>query len=796
MAYYKNIHREKKEYLPKIILIFSFFISFLQPSLSYSGDNQPLIENVFIVNIDGLRNTEGFESGNKFLPYIWDSLKPAGTIYTNFYNSGITITNSAHSTIISGVRQIMPNNAGFFTLIRPVDPGLGEYYRKHLNIPRSKVFYITGKNTVWVYPVSMNPGYGPQYSPTIVLAHQFDAITYNLTNYVIDNYHPSLTYIVFAEVDAAGHVGDSTYYYGAIRQADSLTYKLYKKIQNDPYYAGKTAFIVISDHGRHDDSHGGWQDHGDHCHGCRHVPFLAIGPNIKTNTIISDFRDQVDVAPTVAYMLGFPVPYAQGSVLTEMFTSSYIKSHEKISKTETDNFPTETNLSNSAGFSRSPAITSSGSNIHALYSDNTSGKFEVYYTRSTDYGISWNSPTVLFSSTSGQELEPVIGNTGNNLFAAVSGYKYYVQDSTYIWILHSKRSTNGGSSWSNDTFIDTLTTISCKPSLSMSAGRIAIGALRFYTIDEHISYNGGCTFTKSNIDNEIYSINPSVTLSDTTRYYAWQSIKESYSPYWNIYFKNHLPTSLPVRLTNNDIYRYSYFPNAAGSPGYIHILYGVMTNSSTGNNWSTYYRRYNISTDSFSSPVNITGSRNAYQPTVKVSDNGKIIVIRSDYTSNNYSIWGMHSSNNGTSWSSSYQITSPQSQIGAKDFSISNDTIYLAWQDYRAGNWEIYFRKFNISELTAIKPETENPERFELQQNYPNPFNSETTIKFSITENSSVRIKIYDITGKEISALINQYLGKGIYSIKWDASDLPSGIYFYTLETDKNKTTKKMILSR
>jgi hypothetical protein len=796
LAYYKNICRAKKENFRKNIIIFSIILLLLLPALLHSGDNNPIIENVFIINIDGLRNTEGFESGNKYLPYIWDSLKPLGTVYTIFFNTGITITNSAHSTIISGVRQLMPNNAGFFTMIRPVDPGLGEYYRKHLNIPRNKVFYITGKNTVWVYPVSMNPGYGPQYSPTIVLAHQYDAITYNLTNYVIDNYHPSLTYIVFAEVDAAGHVGDTAYYYGAIRQADSLTYKLYKKIQNDPYYAGKTAFIVISDHGRHDDSHGGWKDHGDHCHGCRHVPFLAIGPNIKTNTIITEIRDQVDVAPTVAYMLGFTVPYAQGSVLTEMFTSSYIKSHEKISKTETDNFLTEMNISNSAGFSRSPAITISGKNIHTLYSDNTTGKFKIYYTRSTDYGISWNSPTELFSSTSGQELEPVIGNSGNNLFAAVSGFRYYVEDSTYIWILHSKRSTDGGNSWSSDNFIDTLTTISCKPSLSINAGRIAIGALRFYTIDEYISYNDGCTFTKNNIDNEIYSINPSVMLSDTMRYYVWQSIKESYSPYWNIYFKNHLPTYLPVRLTNNDIYRYSYFPNAAGSSGYIHILYGVMTNSSSGNNWNTYYKRYNISTDSFSTAVNITGSRNAYQPIVKVSGNGKIIVIWNDYSSNSYSIRGMHSTNNGINWSASYQITSVQSYIDKKDFSVSYDTIYLAWQDYRLNNWEIYFRKFNISELTAIKSETENPERFELQQNYPNPFNSATTIKFSITENSSVRIKIYDITGKEISTLINQYLSEGIYTIKYDAENLPSGIYFYSLEAGGMKTTKKMILSR
>ncbi|MBN1633565.1 MAG: T9SS type A sorting domain-containing protein [Ignavibacteria bacterium] len=780
----------------KKFYLFLYLILIIISLSLYCQENYPVIENVFIINIDGIRNTEGFESGNKYLRYIWDSLKPAGTIYTNFYNSGITITNSAHSTIISGVRQLMPNNAGFFTLIRPVDPGLGEYYRKYLNIPRSKVFYISGKNTVWVYPVSMYPGFGAQYSPTIVLTHQYDAITYNFANSIIDNYHPNLTYIVFAEVDAAGHVGDSSYYFGAIRQIDSLTYKLWKKINQDPYYAGKTTFIVLSDHGRHDDSHGGWQDHGDHCHGCRHVPFLAIGPNIKTNEVIPGFRDQIDVAPTVAYMLGFQVPFAQGSVMTEMFTKYDKKTPVNKCKTETDNLLPETNVSNSLGFSRSPSITSSGNNINLVYSDNSSGKFEIFYTKSIDYGISWNSPVVLFSSIKGQELEPVIASNGNNLFTAVSGYKYYVQDSTYIWILHSRRSTNNGCLWSNDNFIDTLTTISCKPSLSMNTEKIVIGALRFYTIDEYYSSNYGISFSKNNVFQDVYSINPSVTLSDSDRYYAWQSIAETYSPYWNIYFKNQLQTTPPFRLTNNDFYRYSYFPSVTGSAGYVHIVYGSLTNSLTGNNWKTNYRRYDVSANTFTSSVEITGSRNAYQPVIKVSDNGKIIVIWNEHSSSDYSIWGIHSSNQGLNWSEPYQITSFQSLIDTKDFTVSSDTIYLAWQDYRLDNWEIYFRKFNISELTFLKFENENTDNFELIQNYPNPFNSSTTIKFRITENSPVRIKIYDITGKENATLINRYLNKGTYSIKWDATDYPSGIHFYTLEAGNIKTTKKMILSR
>ena len=77
-------------------------------------------ENVFVVNIDGMRYTEGFGSGDLNLPFVWDSLRPLGTIYTNFYNTGITVTNSAHSTIVTGVRQMMaaiPASKGYTMVI-------------------------------------------------------------------------------------------------------------------------------------------------------------------------------------------------------------------------------------------------------------------------------------------------------------------------------------------------------------------------------------------------------------------------------------------------------------------------------------------------------------------------------------------------------------------------------------------------------------------------------------------------------------------------------------------------------
>lgn len=86
------------------------------------------------------------------------------------------------------------------------------------------------------------------------------------------------------------------------------------------------------------------------------------------------------------------------------------------------------------------------------------------------------------------------------------------------------------------------------------------------------------------------------------------------------------------------------------------------------------------------------------------------------------------------------------------------------------------------------------PDSYELYQNFPNPFNPDTKIKFDLPEQSFVKIKIYDIIGREITTLIKQKLDAGSYEINWDAANYPSGIYFYRIETRNFINTKKMVL--
>ncbi len=83
-----------------------------------------------------------------------------------------------------------------------------------------------------------------------------------------------------------------------------------------------------------------------------------------------------------------------------------------------------------------------------------------------------------------------------------------------------------------------------------------------------------------------------------------------------------------------------------------------------------------------------------------------------------------------------------------------------------------------------------------LEQNYPNPFNSSTTIKYSLSKPNYTTIRIYNLVGQEMKVLINGFQTAGLHEIKWVAEVLPSGIYFYNLQSGKFSETKKLILQK
>lgn len=106
-------------------------------------------------------------------------------------------------------------------------------------------------------------------------------------------------------------------------------------------------------------------------------------------------------------------------------------------------------------------------------------------------------------------------------------------------------------------------------------------------------------------------------------------------------------------------------------------------------------------------------------------------------------------------------------------------------------------KMYLLSETTAVDVELEDtpiPIKYSLSQNYPNPFNPSTRIAYQISKISFVTLKVYDVLGNEIVTLVNEEKQTGKYKVEFDASSIPSGIYFYQLKAGSFVETKKMVL--
>ena len=119
-------------------------------------------------------------------------------------------------------------------------------------------------------------------------------------------------------------------------------------------------------------------------------------------------------------------------------------------------------------------------------------------------------------------------------------------------------------------------------------------------------------------------------------------------------------------------------------------------------------------------------------------------------------------------------------------FRFINDTIA-----YAVGE-RIY--KYSRETVGINLISSEIPSSFYLSQNYPNPFNPVTHLEFGISKLEFVSLKVYDAIGKEVAILVNGKLTPGRYEYEFNGADLPSGIYFYKIETDDFSTSKRMIL--
>ena len=138
--------------------------------------------------------------------------------------------------------------------------------------------------------------------------------------------------------------------------------------------------------------------------------------------------------------------------------------------------------------------------------------------------------------------------------------------------------------------------------------------------------------------------------------------------------------------------------------------------------------------------------------------------------------------------------------LSAVSFGATNDSVQ-AWgvtlnQNTYASGGQILTYRNRIGVVTSTKEQTQLPTEYSLSQNYPNPFNPSTTIRYALPKAQFVTLKIFNMTGQELTTLVNQQQTAGEHSFHWQAENLPSGVYLFRLQAGDFSATRKMILMR
>jgi len=123
-------------------------------------------------------------------------------------------------------------------------------------------------------------------------------------------------------------------------------------------------------------------------------------------------------------------------------------------------------------------------------------------------------------------------------------------------------------------------------------------------------------------------------------------------------------------------------------------------------------------------------------------------------------------------------------------------TVSLTVFNFNVQNKKTRESYINAGNVTSLKDERFSPDKTYLAQNYPNPFNPKTTIEYYLPKADLVEIKLYNITGRLVSTLVNDFQSSGLHGITFNADKLASGVYFYSLNTNDFSATRKLVINK
>jgi hypothetical protein len=338
----------------------------------------PTKRKVVVVTFGGgARDQETFAAeGQENIPHLMREILPQSTFFTQVVNRGILGHYVATASLATGVYETFNN----FAAVAPQSPTVFEYFRKDLKRPPSDAWVVAPSNGFNRIGESSHRSYGPGLGAGVILPKRLlTAATSGRSNdyqhLLRDNYEtpfyapelkgsefelqqlemilklsvddfryhaqtlsspdelsvyiarqlmrqvaPSLLWITMHDIDVA-HAGAYSLYVEGIRRTDRLCADLWKTIQSEPEYAGKTTLFILPDFGRDSDEDAGGNGFQHHRTGdalSRTTWMLAAGPGIREGVVSDRAIESTDLVPTLGSMLGFSAAFAQGKPIGEL----------------------------------------------------------------------------------------------------------------------------------------------------------------------------------------------------------------------------------------------------------------------------------------------------------------------------------------------------------------------------------------------------------------------------------------------------------------------------------------------
>jgi hypothetical protein len=450
------------------------------------------------------------------------------------------------------------------------------------------------------------------------------------------------------------------------------------------------------------------------------------------------------------------------------------------------NWSSDTRLTNNTAMSEYASVSASGLNVNVVWRDTRNGNWEIYYKRSSDAGINWGSDTRLTNVNSKKDYPNVVSNCSNIHVAWADP-----RDNN-IYQVYYKRSTDYGVNWSADTRLTSTSDTSANPTLAISGTSVQTVWHDNRFGNYEVFYKSNPTGNTS----PTYTISGQVTFKDngqpvnSGRVVALHYDKETNNIIRVDSTRIQQGGYYTLPQVPQDTINIMYYQNDEDNLQFVPTYY------KSAIDWQLADKIYPTEnlTDIDGQVYRITngGSSNQYISGKCYISNDLPVTPLKDVII--YARIGNEFINYGISNADGLYIDSklPSGNYTLYAYRLGHN--YLTRNVTLSGN-NLDTIDFYFGPPIGIKNISETvPAQFMLYQNYPNPFNPISNIKFQMSNFAFANLKVYDVLGKEVVTLVNEQLKLGIYEVEFDGTNYPSGIYYYQFVAGDYTETKKMIL--